>query len=141
MDSRVERYLSNLMIDRCGDVRHNWRWEHEKVLLNMIRNGRPDLIAKELEGQQAAYHQTMDDVNLSARSEQEDLFHFISAVTLFSRAAIEGGLPETLSYSMMESYMYCASKYRCDLFLDALYSYAGAVADYNKKETKENKNE
>jgi len=133
MDRRVEAYLTGLMVERAGDVEHHFRWEHEVELLLCVREGRPDRLESVLASQREAYAQTMGDVRFAARKEDRDMYHFVSAVTNFCHAAIEGGVPEILAYSMMESYIYCADRYRGDYgdyFLDAVYSFAGAVADY-----------
>ena len=129
MDNRVEKHLTLLMVNRSGDIRHEFRWEHEKALLEAIRAGRSDLLEEILSSNRPAYDQTIPDVHFSDRPANQGLYRFISAVTLFCRAAIEGGLPESLAYSMMESYIYCADKYGADLFADALFSFAGAVSD------------
>ena len=128
MDRRVEKHLVHLMVDRSGDVQHAFRWEDEKALLELIRTGKPERIGSVLEKHRAAYQQTMGDVRFSADRQRERNYMLVSALTLFCRAAIEGGVPETLAYSMMESYIYCADRYPDDFFLDALYAFAEAVA-------------
>ncbi len=129
MDKRVERHMSHTMIRRCGDVVHEFGWEHELELLNVIRTGQTELLSAVLLRHQVEHDRTVEDVQYSDNKEESDFYRFITAVTLFSRAAIEGGVPELRAYSMQESYIYCARKYRLDLFMDALYSFTEAVAE------------
>ena len=129
VDRHVEKYLVGLMVNRSGDVQHQLRWEDERRLLDIIRQGRPDLIGSVLAEQRAAYEQTIDDIKYSESESNQSIYQLVSAVTMFCRAAIMGGVPETLAYSMMESYIYCAERYPGDYFLDALYSFTEAVAE------------
>ena len=129
MDRRVEKHLVGLMVDRSGDVKHPFRWEDEKALLDLIRLGKPERIKTVLREHRAAYEQTISDTSFSSDKQRANTYQLVSALTLFCRAAIEGGLPETLAFSMMESYIYCADRYPGDYFLDALYAFAEGVAE------------
>lgn len=129
MERRVEKHLVRLMVDRSGDVQHAFRWEDEKALLELIRMGKPERIESVLKKHRVDYQQTMEDVRFSSDRQRESNYLLVSALTLFCRAAIEGGLPETLAFSMMESYIYCADRYPGDYFLDALYAFAEGVAE------------
>lgn len=132
MDSRVEKHMTKNMIHRCGDVIHEFRWAHEKELLEIIKSGRTDRIDEMLRAHKEKHDQTINDVEFSPSNNESDLFRFVSALTLFSRAAIEGGVPELIAYSMQESYVYCARRYHEDFFMDALISFTQIVADHKK---------
>ena len=130
MDTRVEKNLTGLLIDRCGDVTMGISWEYERRYLLCIRNGdtgRLKTMLAEFSSERADFP---EHVRFSGKQKQNHLFRFISAVTLMARASIEGGIPENLAYSMEESYIFCADKYQEDFFFDAAVSFSETVAKY-----------
>ncbi len=126
-----------------------FRRAREKAMLSCIRNGDVERIetylipALETVGHEKAQAGRIlsaiwDQFTVGHLSEtplQQMLYLFISSITLCTRAAIDGGLPENMAYALSDSYIRQGSQ-QTDLGkLGLLSSYASydftkAVADY-----------
>lgn len=108
-------------------------YAHEKLRHQIIREGRTDLISEVL---------NIPADGTPGRLSRNELRNgknmFISAITLFTRAAMDGGLPEETAYAMSDSYIQngenCVTLHQIhDLYMRALREFTYAVAQKGQK--------
>ena len=143
-------YERQLFLERDNDPNPvGFKRNQEKAMLSCIRNGDVERIETYLipavrtvgHGQipprnvLAAIWEHFSVGMLSEKPLQQMLYLFISNITLCTRAAIDGGLPENMAYALSDSYIRLGSQQTNISRLGALSSYAAydftkAVADY-----------
>lgn len=104
----------------------------EVASLKNIFLGEPDRLAALYEQEEAEEIAVGD---LSDSSVKEALYLAISAITLYTRAAIDGGLPENIAYTMSDSYIRKAdacgdSRQIIGLMQSASVDFASAVREW-----------
>ncbi len=92
-----------------NDVNVNSKREAEKMLLGYISLGNPGLAEALLEDLKGSDF-SLPVGELSKDPLRQARYSIVASVTLFSRAAIDAGLPEHLAYSISDSYIQHADK-------------------------------
>ncbi len=99
-DANIEKIREHELFHRREETMYHISYAHEKILCRVITEGHID-------GLNEAFQIPPDGtVGILASNE---LRHYknllITSVTLFTRAAINGGLPEELAFAMSDSYI------------------------------------
>lgn len=102
-----ERYQRNVY-DRIQEfAMPKFQREQEKILLKCIESGDVSALDRLL----AAFEENSQDptllsgTQLSLSALAQSRYAMVASITLFCRAAIDGGLPETLAYEISDSYI------------------------------------
>ncbi len=136
MDERektVEIVREYQLFQRREDVQPHVSYAHEKIRHRIISEGRVDEVEK----------MTMlpPDGTIGILS-RDELRHwknmFIASITLFTRAAMDGGLGEELAFAMSDSYIQNVEDCTCFQEIDGLYQkalrdFTTAVAQKGKR--------
>ena len=114
------------------------RYRLEQVGLMFIQSGDTDAIRQSIDSQQ--YRLRLNDDynpygNYSDNKRETTLLLFASSITLYTRAALNGGLPEEVAYAMSDTYIAHALALKDislvnQLNIAALYDFAANVQRY-----------
>lgn len=123
----------NELFQRREKALPHMSYAHEKERHRVITEGRTDLL-------EAVLKIPPDGTNgtLSRNELRNAKNMFITAITLFTRAAIDGGLPEELAYAMSDSFIQNGEDLTTaeeveKLYLRALQEFTHAVAEKGKR--------
>lgn len=118
------------LFDRRENLEPHMSYAHEQIRHRIITEGRIDQLDEVLRIQPDG---TAGRVSTDDLRNQKNMF--ISAITLFTRAAMDGGLPEELAYAMSDSYIQNGESCRSFEEIDRLYhrafsEFTHGVAEY-----------
>lgn len=119
----------NTLFDRREQTRPHMSYAHEKERHRVIREGRIDLLDSAL---QIPPDGTAGILSKDALRNQKNML--IAAITMFTRAAMDGGLQEELAYAMSDSYILSGEECNSIEEIERLYDrafreYTHAVAE------------
>ncbi len=125
----LQAYREKSMFERRELVQPHMSYAYEKVKYQVIREGRTDLLDS------VAHVPPDGTVGVLSRDilrHQKNML--IASITMFTRSAMDGGLPEEIAYAMSDSYILkgedCTSAQEVDKLNDqAFREYTFAVAD------------
>lgn len=132
MDTRVLKQFSKRMAVLQDTPLPAFNWAHEKELLNAIRHGDIEKLSVIVKKHRSAYNEIVPCIQYAEDQSINEQFKSVSAFVLMSRAAIEGGVPDHIAYTLCESYIYCTHKYDTNLFNDALFTFAAKVREFQE---------
>lgn len=132
----LEIYRENSMFERREHAKPHMSYAYEKQKYRVIREGRVDLLDSVT---RIPPDGTEGILSRDALRHQKNML--IAAITIFTRSAMDGGLPEELAYAMSDSYILkgeeCASAEELGKLSDrAFREYTYAVAEnrrYSRK--------
>lgn len=124
-----ENYRDKLLFDRREEQIPHMSYTHEKLRHQVITDGRVDLIEAVAQIPPDGSEGTVSRDALRNRKNM-----FIAAITLFTRAAMDGGLPEELAYAMSDSFILLGEAARSfeeieQLYMRAWREFTEAVAE------------
>lgn len=130
MHKQVYNQVNQILLDQRENCLRHFTWEDEKKNLQIICNGALDRIGKETN----LVENHVDGLR-TQNTLQDAKYRLISAITLFSRAAIEGGVPDTVGYAMSDSYIMACDQCTMieqveQLYLDAFFSFTKMVSEH-----------
>jgi len=117
------------LFKRRENTQPHMSYANEKERHRVISGGRMDLLDTVLALPPDGTEGVLSDNELRNRKNM-----FISAITLFTRAAMDGGLPEEIAYAMSDSYIQNGEKAVStdeihSLYVDAYRQFTAAVAE------------
>lgn len=125
----LNAYREQTLFERREQVQPHMSYAHEKERHRVIREGRVDMLDYVL---QIPADGTAGILSRDELRNQKNML--IAAITMFTRAAMDGGLPEELAYAMSDSYILkgeeCTTVEEIDRLYDrAFREYTFAVAE------------
>ncbi|MGI5895552.1 MAG: helix-turn-helix domain-containing protein [Oscillospiraceae bacterium] len=111
----ISRALSNSMFEQREKKSDHGSYAQELLLLNTIKSG--DLDALEYF---AGSFLPREEFRLSSDPLRQSIYSFITAITLITRFAVEGGLDEELAFNMCEVYVQKVDHCRTSLEVTSL---------------------
>lgn len=133
--SKIEQMVSDILFYEREEQTGDFTWNHEQKLLTAIRDG--DIEQAELCLQENILHEKDDrrKYKLSEDPIRQMKYRLVMAITLFTRAAIAGGVPDLVAFAMNDSYILtldqCADIPELHvLYVDAVRSYAEKALEY-----------
>lgn len=132
-DAEEVRLAERALFERRERTEQHSSYMEEKKRYHMIRNGQTDQLEELLNQESDGTPGTLSKDRL--RSEKN---MFIAGITLYTRAAMDGGLPEETAYAMSDGYILKAeectgAKEIEQLHRKAVREFARAVARNGKK--------
>ncbi len=132
-DAGVEIVREYGLFQRREDVQPHMSYAHEKIQYKVITEGRVEEIEEALQIPPDGTEGILSNDELRHRKNM-----LIAGITLFTRAAIDGGLPEELAYAMSDSYIQNGEKCTCSqdvqqLYVRAFREFTHAVAEKGKQ--------
>ncbi len=112
----IGAYREQTLFDRREQAQPHMSYAHEKERHRVIREGRVDLLDAVL---QIPADGTSGILSRDGLRSQKNML--IAAITMFTRYAMDGGLPEELAYAMSDSYILKGEECSTDEELDRLY--------------------
>ncbi|MGF0033868.1 helix-turn-helix domain-containing protein [Bariatricus sp. SGI.154] len=115
----LEIYRESSLFERREQVQPHMSYAHEKERHRVIKEGRIDLLDSAL---QIPPDGTAGILSKDALRNQKNML--IAAITMFTRSAMDGGLPEELAYAMSDSYILMGEECSTVEEIDRLYNHA-----------------
>lgn len=125
----LEKYRGDTLFERREQIQPHASYAYEKERNRVVREGRIDLLESAL---QVMPDGTAGTLSKDTLRNQKNML--IAAITMFTRYAMDGGLPEELAYAMSDSYILmgeeCSTIEEIDrLYCRAFREYTYAVAE------------
>lgn len=138
MSTKINQQINDILLSRREFQIAHFTWKEEQELLNIIRSGQPGQLPTNLNNVRKAIDERHGGGICSQDTFRHNIYSLVAAITLFSRAAIEGGVPDDIAYAMCDSYIMSCD--RCQtlddiftLYKTALYSFIEAVCQYQTR--------
>ncbi|MDD3429995.1 MAG: AraC family transcriptional regulator [Oscillospiraceae bacterium] len=103
-------------------------YDKERELLACVREGNEPLLRQKL---LAMKNQPIQVGHMAQNPLRQTQFLLVSAITLFTRYAIEGGLSETQAYNLSDAYLQKAE--RCDTTRQVMELFSVAACDFAQR--------
>lgn len=132
-DASIEILREYGLFQRREEAQPHISYAHEKIQYKVITEGRVEDIEEALLVPPDGTEGVLSDNELRNRKNM-----LIAAITLFTRAAIDGGLPEELAFAMSDSYILNGEKYITSrdvqqIYVRAFREFTHAVAEKGKR--------
>lgn len=137
-DIKIDQMVSDILFNAQEQISCDFTWNQEQKLLTAIRDGnveKTELCLKEnIQGEQ----NNDREYKLSDDPLRQTKYRFIMAITLFTRAAIAGGIPDQVAFAMNDSYILsvdrCTDSKKIEsMYVDAARKFLQKVTEYKVK--------
>ena len=132
-DASIEITREHGLFQRREEAQPHMSYAHEKIRYRVITEGRIEEVEDALQVPPDGTEGILSDNEMRHQKNM-----LITAVTMFTRAAIDGGLPEELAYAMSDSYIQNGEKCACtrevhQLYMRAFREFTHAVAEKGRR--------
>lgn len=132
-DVNIEITREYELFRRREEAQPHMSYAHEKIRYRVITEGRIEELDESLQVPPDGTTGILSDNELRHQKNM-----LIAAITMFTRAAIDGGLPEELAFAMSDSYIRNGEKCTCSLEVQQIYmrafrEFTCAVAEKGKQ--------
>lgn len=127
----VKQFMKSMLEQYENDTPYQL-YEEEQLLFNCVKNGNLESLNKRLEEMAKTQKKTVGKMSKDPR--KQALFTVVSGITLATRSAMTGGMPEAEAYRLSDAYLQqltdsMTEKEAMEVFLIALTDFTKRVHD------------